>query len=261
MKRSSRTPLAIAVFVGLLVIGAIVVVLVRAPQGVAQEQQPLIEYPEYPPTPTVGPNPTSAPSLAAVPLLSSDFATADALNGWQIVDLEYVLPDNKANWIVDTEKGRLVQDTAGLARNPSTTETAALAGDAGWTDYRVKVSFYDEYNGTAGLIARYSGSDPLTASYYRYRIIKDSFEATPKQVLEKVVGGVATSLVELKGPGFTERTWHTIEMSVVGGQITVWLDGVVVVEASDPSPLTAGQAGIYSRAIGGIFFDDFAVVQ
>lgn len=259
MFRSRNIPVLVSVFVALLVIGGIVAVMLRPTRGVAEDQQPLLEYPEYPPTPTIGPNPTSAPSLASVPLASADFATADALNSWQAVDLEFVLPDSKSNWtIVD---GRLAQNMAGQALNPSTLQTALLTGDAAWADYRVKVSFYDEFNGTAGLIARYSGSDPLTASYYRYRILKDSFEATPKQVLEKVVGGVATPLAELNAPGYSERAWHTMEFSVVGGQLTVWLDGTAVLEATDSAPLTAGQAGVYSRAMGGIFFDDFTVVQ
>jgi len=45
---------------------------------------------------------------------------------------------------------------------------------------------------------------------------------------------------------------------VAGSQIRVTLDGKVVAEATD-STLTSGQAGIYTRALGGIRFDDFRV--
>ncbi len=259
MKRY-RTPVVVSSVIGVLVLAIIAVALWQAPRGVAQDQQPILQYPEFPPTPTIGPNPTTPAVLqSGAPLVAATFDDASALSAWQIVDLEFVLPDNASVWAV--EDGRLTQTTTAAAGNPSIQETAALIGEAGWTDYSVRMSFYDLYNGTAGLIARYSGDDPTTASYYRFRILKDSFEATPKQVLEKVTGGVATTLVEIKEPGFSEREWHTLAMSVNGGAITVSLDGTVVAEAVDPAPLAAGRAGIYTRAIGGILFDDFAVIQ
>lgn len=259
MKRY-RTPVVVSGVIGLLVLAIVAVALWQAPMGVAQDQQPILQYPEFPPTPTIGPNPTTPAVLqSGAPLVATTFDDASALNAWQIVDLEFVLPESASVWAV--EEGRLAQNTTAAAGNPSIQETAALIGEAGWTDYSVRVNFYDLYNGTAGLIARYSGDDPTTASYYRFRILKDSFEATPKQVLERVAGGVATTLVEIKEPGFREREWHTLAMSVNGGAIIVSLDGTVVAEAIDPAPLASGRAGIYTRAIGGILFDDFAVVQ
>ncbi|NTV04769.1 DUF1080 domain-containing protein, partial [bacterium] len=239
-------------------LGAVAVGLWQAPRGVAQEQQPLLEYPEYPPTPTIGPNPTAAPAVASAPLLADGFEDAASLAAWQFVDLEPVLADSRANWALSA--GRLVQDAAGRAKNPSIQETAALTGSAEWTDYTVQVSFYDELNGVAGLIARYRGAEPTTASYYRYRILKSTYAATPKQVLEKVEQGVATTLTEVEAPGFTERSWNVVALTVQGGQLTVRLNGQVVAEAQDAAPLPAGQAGIYTRAIGGILFDDFSVV-
>jgi hypothetical protein len=41
--------------------------------------------------------------------------------------------------------------------------------------------------------------------------------------------------------------------------LTVTLDGTVVAEATDPQPLGAGRAGVYSRALGGILFDDVVI--
>jgi hypothetical protein len=241
----------------LLVAAALGVALWQAPQGVAQEQQPLLEYPDYPPTPTVATNPTAPAALQGAPLAQADFADPAALSEWETVDLSFVLAESRALWAV--ADGRLVQDNTAAAGNPSTHETAALTGSGEWADATVQVSFYDQTNGTAGLIARYSGANPQTASYYRYRILKDSYEATPKQVLEKVEGGVATVLAEQVGPGFVEREWHVLALRVAGGELTVTLDGAVVAEAEDPAPLAAGRAGIYTRAMGGILFDDFLV--
>jgi hypothetical protein len=226
---------------------------------VAQEQQPLLEYPEYPPTPTVGPNPTAVlGTQAGAPLLTADFSDPASLSSWEVVDFSFVLAESRSVWAL--EAGRLTQAATAAAGNPSTQETALLTGAADWTDYTVQVSFYDQTNGVAGLVARYRGTDGPTASYYRYRILKQQYEATPKQVLEKVEGGVATSLVEVEAPGFTPQAWHVLALTVVGNRLTVTLDGEVVAEAEDPTPLPAGRAGIYTRAMGGILFDDFSVV-
>lgn len=256
--RRSRVPTLIGGALALLAAGALGVALWQAPRGVAQEQQPLLEYPAFPPTPTVGPNPTAPATLQGTTLAAAAFDSPDALAAWQFVDLELVLDESRSLW--GLADNALRQQNTAAAGNPSIQETAALTGSSDWTDYTVQTAFYDESNGTAGLIARYSGENPTTASYYRYRIIKDEFEATPKQVLEKVQGGVATTLVEQKGPGFTPRQWHVLALSVVANRITVTLDGVVVAEAEDPTPLVAGRAGLYTRAMGGIRFDDVSVV-
>lgn len=252
------SPTVVAGIVGALVLGAVGLGLWAAPQGVAQEPQPLLEYPAYPPTPTIGAPPAQA-QLAGLPLAQASFDSPEALAAWSFVDLEPVLPDNPANWGL-TPAGQLAQQAAGPARNPSIQETAALLGAASWSDYTIQTSFYDVTNGTVGLIARYSGAEPTTASYYRYRALKNSYEATPKQVLEKVEQGVATTLTEIIAPGFTEREWHVLALTVQGGRLTVTLDGQVVAEAEDPAPLAAGRAGLYTRAIGGILFDDVSVV-
>jgi hypothetical protein len=192
------------------------------------------------------------------PLAVASFDSPADFAAFEVVDFDFVLDESRSIWGV--ADGALRQQNTAAAGNPSIQETAALFGDATWSDYTVRVAFYDENNGTAGLLARYSGSNPATASYYRYRILKDAFEATPKQVLEKVEGGVATTLVEQKGPGFTPRAWHVLALSVVGNRLVVTLDGAVVAEAEDATPLLAGRAGVYTRAMGGIRFDDLAII-
>jgi hypothetical protein len=260
MRRSQKIPLVVSVVVAGLVVAGVLAGLVAAPQGAAQGQGPLLEYPPSEPTATIGPNPQAGgPGLAGatVVLAQSSFDDASALASWEPVDLGFVLADSRSGWTV--AEGRLAQDYAGLAKDASIQETAALSGSTSWTDYTVEVSFYDQFNGTAGLMARYSGADPTTASYYRVRMLKDTFEASPKLVLEKVVQGAPQSLVEIKGPGFSERVWHRLSLTVQGGALTAKLDGVVVAEATDSAPLAAGRAGIYTRAVGGIVFDDFLV--
>ncbi|MGQ9926546.1 MAG: family 16 glycoside hydrolase [Chloroflexaceae bacterium] len=261
MNGSIRPAIAGAAVIILLIAALMAVTLWQAPRGVAQEQQPMLEYPSFPPTPTIGPNPTALamPQTAAV-LATDAFDDPATASAWTFLPLEPIrLAEQRPIWAI--AGGRLEQRFTASAGNPSTLETAAVTGDPGWSDYTVQVSFYDLYNGTAGLVARYSGDDPLTASYYRYRILKNSYPATPKQVLERVRQGVATTLIEIREPGFDERMWHVLAMNVTDDTITVMLDGTIVVEAFDPQPLPAGRAGVYTRAMGGVLFDDFSVTS
>ncbi|MEI6776426.1 MAG: family 16 glycoside hydrolase [Chloroflexales bacterium] len=259
MKRSKNRPLIVSLLVGTLVVAGVGLALIQTSQGAAQSQGALVKYPDYPPTPTIGPNPTLPPQLAGASaiLAQSDFADASALRNWEFVDQSFVIAGAEGQWAV--KDGRLAQNYAGLTHDLSTQEVAAITGDPAWHDYTVQVSFYDEFNGTAGVMAHYTGSDPTTASYYRIRALTSTFSATPKLILERVDQGVARALVEINGPGFTSRIWHTLGLTVHGGSLQATLDGQVVAEATDSAPLSAGRAGIYTRASGGILFDDFVV--
>ncbi|MGQ9876115.1 MAG: hypothetical protein ACUVSL_12760 [Chloroflexus sp.] len=224
--------------------------------GQAEESGPILQYPPEPPAPTIGPNPTVPAGLAAGPLFVADFTTTDSLSAWQSVALDFVLPEDSPNWVID--HGRLRQDFAGELRNSSLAQVALLAEPV-VSDGVVRVSFYDEFNGVAGIVARYQGDVGYEATYYRVRLLKREYEATPKYVLEKVVDGVATPLAAVEGPGFAPRRWHVIELELRGGTLQVRLDGKLLMEATDSRPLPSGQAGVYTRAIGGMLFDDVII--
>ncbi|MBO9339335.1 MAG: hypothetical protein J7464_11570 [Chloroflexus sp.] len=224
--------------------------------GQAEEGRPILQYPPEPPAPTIGPNPTVPANLATGPQFVADFASTDSLTVWQSVELDFVLPEDRANWVIDN--GRLRQDFAGELRNSSLAQVTLLAPTT-FTDGVVRVSFYDEFNGIAGVVARYQGEVGYEASYYVLRLLKREYEATPKYALEKVVDGVVTPLATVEGPGFAPRQWHVIELEVRGNTLTARLDGKLLMQANDAQPLPAGQVGVYTRAIGGILFDDVIV--
>ncbi len=222
--------------------------------GRAEESPPILQYPAFPPTPTVAPAPTAGLSVAGANVLAADsFDTADALSRWEIVDPGDVPPEDRSVWAV--QDGALVENRTANAGNPNIQETMAVTGGPLWTDYTVTAKVYDQNNGNFGLVTRRQGN-----SFYRYQIIANQLEGTPKQTLEKVVDGVATPLVTHEQPGYDQRQWHTVSMSVVGSRIRVTFDGAVVAEATD-STLTSGQAGLYTRALGGIRFDDVAIAK
>jgi hypothetical protein len=186
-------------------------------------------------------------------LAASDFSSANAVANWQFIDLSDVLPEDQSVWKV--EDGALVQNRTANAGNPSIQETIAVVGDQKWTDYTITAKVYDQMNATFGLVARRTGN-----SFYRYRAIANRYPDTPKQVLEKVVDGVATPLVTVDKPGYDQLQWHVVSMTVSGSHIRVTLDGTVVAEATDTT-FASGQAGLYTRAIGGIRFDDVVITK
>jgi hypothetical protein len=218
--------------------------------GRADEGTPILEYPAFPPTPTIAPPPVSAPNVAGAALATDRFDSPDELARWEIVDPADTLPEDRAIWSV--QDGALIQNRTDAAGDPNIHETMALTGDPKWTNYTVSAKVYDQNNVTFGLVARRQGD-----SFYRYRIIANPFDASPKQILEKVVNGVATPLVT-QAAGYNQRQWHTVALSVAGPRIRVTLDGELVADATDAT-LASGQAGLYTRAVGGIRFDDVTV--
>jgi Domain of Unknown Function (DUF1080) len=224
---------------------------------------PLIQFPDAPPTATIGSVPADIPlenapaGLGGTVLLAEGFDSPDALQTWQFLDLtDPNRPDDQvANWII--QDGRLLQDYVGLARNLGTWETVALTGDTAWTDYTITAKVYDRQNVAMGLVARANGTN-----FYRYRAVPASLAdgTITTHVLEKVVDGVATPLTSATDAGYTQREWHQVSMNVRGSTITVWLDGVLVLTAQDTS-FPAGQAGLTTYAVGEIFFDDVTVTQ
>jgi hypothetical protein len=260
MQRKRQNTALLGGLLALLTIGAIALAIGLAPRGQAQsgsgnEEKPILEYPEYEPTPTIGPAPTVPPALSAATLYSTGFDDAAAFAAWEVAELEPVtLPDSGSIW--EVRDGQLAQLMTEPAGSPDSRQTAAVTGDASWQDVVVSVNAYDLYNGVQGLVARRNGDN-----YYRFSIIAEYYPDAPKVVLEKVVDGVATRLATLEGPGHVEREWHTLSLSVVGGELVASLDGQVLLEATDANPLPGGQAGIYTRAFGGILFDDFVVSQ
>jgi hypothetical protein len=249
MKRQRFVVLILASLVSVAVIALIGLSVTR--RGRAEEGAPILTYPDITPTVTIAPVPASKPNVAGVPLLSQSFDSADALTGWEIFDPDAMIPEDKANW--EIQDGVLVQAGTGAAHDPNTNETMAITGEQSWTDYTISTKVYDQENASFGLIARRQGN-----SFYRYRIIASSLSGTPKQVLEKVVDGVSTTLFTLESPGYEQRQWHTVALSVAGPNLRVTLDGAVVAEATDAT-LKSGQAGLYTRALGGIRFDDVSV--
>ncbi|MCS6840890.1 MAG: DUF1080 domain-containing protein [Roseiflexaceae bacterium] len=254
--KQSRSSLIIAALT-VLILAAALILSVPTPSGQAGLEDAVI-LPTVPPTPTVPPAPPARADVAApqagVTLATASFDGTNALDGWQIIDLEDVPAERRSLWVV--VDGRLRQDrTVPPLRDPSIHETAALTGEADWSDYTISASFYDQDNANVGLIARYQNG-----SYYRYRIIRNGYEDRPKHVIELVSEGTVTTLASLDAPGYEPRRWNTIMFSVSGDQLRAFFNGQMTIETRD-GQLASGAAGLYTRAIGGMLFDNVTITS
>lgn len=249
MQRYRISIVFVAGLLGLLLVGLLAT---AGNSSRAEEQEALLQMPDFPPTPTIAPAPASGPATAGASTIFADSFDSDAsLKQWQMVDRGEVLPDEASVWRI--EDGRLLQDRTAKAYNPDFRETLMLAGDPSLSNYTVTAKVYDQSNATFGIIARHQGD-----SFYRFRINANATEGNRKQVLEKVVDGVATDLAVVESPGYEHRRWYTVSMQVSGSQIRVYIDGVLALEAND-STLASGQFGVSTIAFGAIVFDDVTV--
>lgn len=249
--KSQRVMIIVAVSIALLLVVLVLGQSLSRPGQAEEAPLPtaILQFPDAPLIPTLAPKPTDPPRLAGTLLFADTFDTDASLANWTFVDLEETLPDYRSVWTI--ADGVLRQAYTAAAGNPDFQETLAVTGPTSWADYTVTAKVYDESNVTFGVVARRQGN-----SFYRYRLLEQ--ESGNRQVLEKVVDGVATPLVELDGTGYTPRRWYTVALRVEGPRIQALLDGQVVAEATDAT-LTQGQAGLFTLAVGGIFFDDVTV--
>ncbi|NJN15273.1 MAG: hypothetical protein HC822_02705 [Oscillochloris sp.] len=224
----------------LLAVGMGMVGACSTPQAGASNDagNTILTYPAGQATPTVG---RPAPALAAPALKAQD-----VLESWQVVDLPAGLPGEVGRWI--TRDGYLAQDGIQPAANLSSRTTMLLSP---LPATEISAAFYDQHNGTAGLISN-------AGDHGFYRLLLD--RGTGTFSLERVVDGVATVLAG--GTAVVgEDTWHTMQLSGGGNTLIVRLDGRELARITDAKPLPAGKVGIMTRALGGIMFDQISLTE
>lgn len=246
----SKLPIAIAVVLGVALVAVFGIFAVQS--GRADDQSPILQYPQFAPTPTIPVKPDNASPASATRSFDDSFKS-NSIDQYELVDLSGGPADYAPKW--DVKDGALFQNGSGALNDPSQSETLAVIRSSNGSDYVVSAKVYDEGNATFGLVARRTGN-----SFYRFSMIANQYEATPKIRLEKVIDGVVTRLATLDAPGYQPRQWYTLTLSVKGTDIQASVDSKQVLAATDAT-LNAGQAGVYTRAIGDIRFDDITLTE
>jgi hypothetical protein len=120
---------------------------------------------------------------------------------------------------------------------------------------RLRATQFDGADRWIGLIGRY-----VDGQNYYYLTLRNSNQIS----LKKLTNGVITTLDTAPTPATTPvtvSTWYDLRLDVVGTKLRAYLNGVLMLEATDQtSPHLAGYAGVaaYKTAAEA---DDFLVVQ
>jgi hypothetical protein len=141
---------------------------------------------------------------------------------------------------------------AQVAESPSAVFNLCVADDARLKDVEVRVAFKavdGKHDQGGGVVWRYVDAN----NYYiaRYNPLESNYR------LYKVVGGKRAQLAtkeELKAPA---GEWHTLSVTMTGGEIACSLNGKKHLEAKDDTFAQAGKVGLWTKADAQTYFDDF----
>ncbi|PWR05411.1 pectate lyase [Micromonospora acroterricola] len=177
----------------------------------------------------------ATPPAFADTLLSDDFSDGNS-TGWS---------RSGGSWSVVTD-GSLVFRQSGTS-----SDARALTSAPGWADYgvqaRVRPTGFGGTNRHVGVIARAQSS----SSYYALAVT-----ASGGVQLLKRAGGEPVAL-DSAAAGVTTGSWATLRLEAVGSSLHGYVNGVLLVEATDPT-FTAGRAGL-ATSYASASFDDVRV--
>lgn len=168
------------------------------------------------------------------------------LDGWTILD--YGTLQGPSNWTVTN--GELVQ-SSNIYQDPASRGTIAYwAAGLGWKDYRYRVTFSSADDDQISVVFRFRDGN----NFYRF----DMDRQYTRRRLVKVVNG---SMSVLGQQSFAYRTndKYVIEVSAVGNQLKVLVDGNTVINLTD-STFSSGTVGFASHGNAGSHYDHVEVV-
>lgn len=131
-------------------------------------------------------------------------------------------------------------------------DNMAVWGNGNWDDIQFNVTIRALDNDTIGTAFRFQDAD----TYY---LLSLNVEDNTRQLI-RVEDGVQTVLAEETG-GYRFNDEIDLEISAVGGRITVSMDGVALFGGAvvDADPLGAGTVGLYTDSQSRASFDDIVV--
>jgi len=183
-----------------------------------------------------------------IPLMSEEFN--GSLAAWTIVDEGTAFAPSL--WGVSN--GELVQGSniyggSTNGADPVKPGTYIYRGDSGWTDYELRLRLMSQDDDAVGVMFRYQNGQ----NYYRFSM--DQERAYRR--LTKTVGGVTTVLAQ-DAVAFQTNRWYEGRIRVVGSQIQVYLDGILVFDVID-SAIPSGRIALYAWGNDGSRFDQVRI--
>ena len=135
------------------------------------------------------------------------------------------------------------------ASDPVKPGTMALTGSTSWTDYTVTCRIRSKDDDACGAVFRYRDR----SNYLRF-----SWDRQRKYArLTKKTNGVVSVLAQ-RAWSYTQHKFHDLRITAVGKRLTVYIDGVQALVASDGDH-AAGRIGLYTWGNHITEFDDLTV--
>jgi hypothetical protein len=182
-------------------------------------------------------------------LFSADFSSG-SLAGWTVVDQGTI--DAPSNWQIVSGELRQSSNIYSSSGDPgalSTPGTYIWTGDAAWSNYTVSVRLKSTDDDALGIMFGYQN----TSNYYRFSMD----QSRNYRRLVKVVNGSWTQLAQ-DTQAYTQGVWYHVQVGMVAGVITVYIDGQQILQVNDSS-FTGGRIALFSWANAGSYFDDVVV--
>jgi hypothetical protein len=202
----------------------------------------------------VQPPPTSIPAPAPGAALSTiqaeSFDTLPA--GWTAVELA-AMPDQQGSWA--SEAGKLVAK-APPSGQQSFEGSIFLNPLAVGARASLSVQVYPQGNQVVGIVFRSSKS-----GYYLFRVFRDGNNSPERRQLQRydAQSGLSSTLIgDTQGKGYELGRWQELRVELDGELISCFFEGQKVFEVRD-AHFSAGQAGVYTLALGDVIFDNFTV--
>ncbi|MGI5213038.1 family 16 glycoside hydrolase [Plantactinospora sp. CA-290183] len=181
---------------------------------------------------TAGVTALAMPYAFADTLLSDNFEDGNS-TGWST---------SGGSWSVTTDGSRVYRQSG------QSSDARTLTGTAGWTDYAVQARVKPTgYNGTdrhVGVIARAQSS----SNYYALVVTGSG----GVQIVKRA--GSAPTTLASGSAAVPVNTWATLRLEAAGSSLRGYVNGGLVVRASD-SGFPAGRAGLVASYASGSFDD------
>ena len=189
-------------------------------------------------------------------LLDERFHDTRLLN-WTVVDDPDTL-EGPSDWRVEPD-GKLHQRSNIWGRRGDFLGrwygTYLVRGDSNWTDYDLSLTATPVDDDGFGVVFRYQDSE----HFYRLFFLEDGLSGGPLVRLDRREGPDYTELWSLNR-GYRPGKEMSIEVSVIGDQISASLDGKSLFEVRDNAN-RRGRIGLFCYAESGIAFDDVRVMS
>lgn len=157
-------------------------------------------------------------------------------------------------WEIASEANWRVEDHAILVDSG---ERGLLCTSVAWADYELRLEFKSDVDTNSGIFLRtpLAPADPNTDCYEVNIAATDNPFPTGSIVgRQKVRDGKPGSQTAPLEP----QRWHLYEMRMLGGELTLQINGQEVCKYNDPNPLAAGRIGLqYNR--GKVAFRDIKI--